>query len=204
MQSWPTAEAIAKSDLPQKKKMELLTYASKQSNLEHRVSALRELKDLDHERFVKLLVETLNALPVTPKEPYWDCAEASFAQLTLHTSDPCAWRALKNAAKRVNVVLRMEMLSRMMRGDSMKCGKRQLLDMFAEFLDDNSMPDFSSNPQMFECPYSCFSLPRLSVQNLAAKAIAHILDLDSKPEPDWTMEQWVKLHDQIRRELKRD
>jgi hypothetical protein len=204
MQSWPMAEAIAKSSLPRKQKVELLTCASKHSNLKHRVSALRELKDLNHKRFVRLLVETLNALPVTPKEPYWDCSEASFAQLTLHTSDPRAWQALKNAAKRVNVALRMEMLNRMRRVDSMKYDKRQLLDFFAEFLDDESVPDFVSEPQMFECPYSSFALPRLSMQNLTAKAIVHILGLDSKPEPDWTATQWAELRDRVRKELKRD
>ena len=67
MQSWPVAEAVAKSSLPTEKKRELFLYAARHKNLEHRRFGLTNSRNSTRKQFMKILLATLEALPKNPK-----------------------------------------------------------------------------------------------------------------------------------------
>ncbi len=203
IQSWPVAEAVARSSLSAEKKRELFLYAANHANLQHRRFGLQELQKLDPERFMKILLAALEALPKTPKEPYWHCPEAAFAHLVLATDDPRAWKMLEKVAKRSDVGLRMEFLKPMNYGDVGGRLRQQRLDFLAAFLDDAEAPDVKANPEMFSGPHAGFAFARLTVQDLAAMEIAAILEMPDKPDQNWIPEQWQKLRTQVKQALKR-
>jgi hypothetical protein len=69
VQSWPLAEAVAKSSLPAKDQLALFEVAGKHKDLDHRLPALRELKGLDAKRFDALLLATVEGLPKDVTSP---------------------------------------------------------------------------------------------------------------------------------------
>jgi hypothetical protein len=202
MQSRPVVEALARSEVPREKKLELYAYAGHHKNLEHRRAAFWQLKELDHERFVQLLIETLDGLVPTPAEPYWLCSEAAFANLVASTETAAAWQALKRAAKRADPGLRVEILNVMSYAGEGK-QRKQRLDFLAAFLDDVTVRDVRSDPKRFTGPYAEDNFERLEIRNCAAIQIAWILEMDKKPQPSWDAEQWARFRDEVREALQR-
>jgi hypothetical protein len=203
MRSWPVAGAVAKSSLPKDKQRELFLYGARHKNLEHRRFGLSQLQKLDPQQFMTILLETLDALPKTPTEPYWGCPEAAFAHLVITTEDPRAWSMLEQVAKRSDVGLRMEFMNPM---DYSYVGERQRqqrLNFLAAFLDDAEAPDVSENPEMFSGPHAAFTFRRLAVRDLAAMKIASILEMPEVPNRDWTPQQWEGLRNKVKAVLKR-
>ena len=47
-------------------------------------------------------------------------------------------------------------------------------------------------------------LPRLEVRNFAAMRIADILKVPVEPTPQWSLDEWARLRDQMREALKRE
>jgi hypothetical protein len=201
MQSWPVADALATSDVPREQKIELYAYAGRHPNLEHRRAAFKQLQALDRDRFMQLLVETLNGLPATPAEPYWLCCESSFAYLVAGTDAPAAWEALEKATKRADPGLRMEILKIVSYAGEGK-QRKQRLAFLAKFLDDTTVRDVHSDPKRFQGPYAEGDFNRLEVRNGAAMQIARILELGKKPLPTWNDEQWQRFRDEVRQALK--
>lgn len=201
MQSWPVAEAITKSAIPQEQKIELFTYACRNKNLEHRRAAFWELKEIDSDSFIELLMQTLNELPASPKEPYWVCREASFANLVMETNNDEVWETFKRIAKKSDVGLRMEFLNVMNYSYIGDKNLKQRLDFLKSFLNDVEVRDINSNPEMYDgpCAESDFSI--LEVRNLAAKEIGRLLKVSEIPAPDWTPEQWASFRLKVEKEL---
>lgn len=203
MQSWPIVEQMGRSALPKEKKIELFSLAGKHSNLEHRRAAFWELKKLDGDLFVALLVETLDALPATPKEPYWSCREGSFANLVYETNHPKAWEALGRAARRADVGLRLEYLRSITYSGREKGNLTTKLVFLESFLNDATERDVTVNPRMFEGPSAGDEFKKLEVRNFAAEQIAYLLDLQPKPEKSWTPDQWAALRKEAKAEIDR-
>jgi hypothetical protein len=203
MQSWPIAEAVSKSLLPDEEKRELLIHVSRHKILEHRRPGLQELQKLDPQQFMTLLLATLEALPRTPTKPYWGCPEAGFAHLVKNTDDPRAWTVLEKVAKRSDVGLRMELMGPM----DYRCGgdghRQQRLEFLAAFLDDAEVRDVNSNPKMFDGPHAGFTFARLEVRDLAAMQIASIIEMPDQPDKNWTPEQREKLRKKVKEAVKR-
>jgi hypothetical protein len=204
MQSWPVAEAVAKSSLLAGQKKELFLHAVENKELEHRVRGLRHLRDLDEPQFVKLLIANLKSLPRTPREPYWTCGESLIAHLVLLTEDREAWLTLTEAARRADVGLRMEYMKPMNYTNVGDRARKRRLDFLAAFLDDAAVRDEKADPEKFTGPYAGFTFPSLAVRDLAAMQIASILKLEVEPKPDWSKERWAKLREQVKEALKRE
>src|SRR5262249_4030649 len=136
LQTWPIAEAVARSSLPKDQQRDLFLYASRHKNLSHRRVGLSQLQKLDPQQFLTILLATLDALPKSPTEPYWRCPEAGFAHLVLSTDDPRAWTMLEKVAKRSDVGLRMEFLKPMNYRYAETRQRQQRLKFLAAFLDD--------------------------------------------------------------------
>jgi hypothetical protein len=203
MQSWPLAEAVAKSSLPDDKKRELFLDASRHKNLEHRRQGLSYLQKLDPQQFMTILLATLESLPKTPTESYWSCPEAAYVHLVLATEDARAWMMLEKVAKRSDVGLRMEFLNHMHNGYAGDRVRQQRLDFLAAFLDDAEAPDLKANPKMFDGPHAGFTFRRLEARDLAAMTIASILGMPDAPDTNWTPEQWKNLRKQVQDKLKK-
>ena len=203
IQSWPVADAVAKSSLPNDKKRELFLYASGNKNLEHRRSGLSHLQKLDPQQFITILLATLDSFPKTPTEPYWGCPEAAFAHLVIGTDDARAWKMLEKVAKRSDVGLRMEFMNPMNYTYIGDRQRKQRLEFLATFLDDAEAPDVKANPKMFDGPHAGFTFERLEVRDLAAEKIASILGLPDRPDRNWTPEQWQKLRSKVKENLKK-
>jgi hypothetical protein len=203
IQIWPVAEAVATSSLPRDTKRELFLHAARHKDLERRREGLWHLQELDPERFLTILLETLDALPKTPTEPYWRCPEAAYAGLVQKTDDPRAWALLEKVARRSDVGLRMEFLNHMSRLEDGDWQRRRVLKFLTAFLDDTDEPDREANPKMFEGPYAGFTFRRLSVRDLAAWQIAFILGMPERPDRDWTPQQWENLRKKVRAALQK-
>jgi len=204
LQSWPLARAVGASSVPREQKMSLFLYAATNQNLEHRRAALWELRKLDEERFVSILVDNLNAMPPTPKEPYWRSREAGLANLVMETDDARAWKALLAAARRADVGLRMELMNPMYYTYIGQRQRKQRLEFVAAFLDDATVRDEKSDPTLFEGPYAGFTFPKMEVRNFAAMQIACILHLSEDPKPGWTSKEWTALREKVRANLRRE
>jgi len=174
------------------------------NRLEHRRVAIWELKEFDPKRFTKLLLQTLNDLPKTPKQSYWSCPEASFANLVMETDNEEVWQTFKRVAKRSDVGLRMEFLNMMNYCHIGDRQRKQRLDFLQVFLNDLSVRDVKSNPKMFEGPYAGSDFPRLEVRNLAAQQIGWMLHISATPEPNWAPEQWAAFRAKVRAALEKE
>src|SRR5205823_5025231 len=94
VQSWWLADALFESTSDARTKTSLFERGARHPRLEHRLPALQKLAKLNPDRFVVLLIETLNRLPTTPSGSYDHCVEAAFATLVTQTDDHRAWSAL--------------------------------------------------------------------------------------------------------------
>jgi hypothetical protein len=204
VQSWPVAEAVAKSSLPDDKKRELFLHAARNKNLQHRRQGLSQLQKLDPKQFITILLATLESLPRTPTEPYWKCPEAAFAVLVMASEDTKAWNVLEKVAKRSDVGLRMEFMNYMRKSNIENDRQRQqCLKFLAAFLDDAEVPDVKANPKLFDGPHAGFTFRRLAVQDLAAMIIAALLGMRDRPDMNWTPEQWKELRNRVKEGLKK-
>lgn len=199
MQSWPVARYVAQSSLRPEEKVELFAYACRNKTLEHRRAALWELKRLDSDRFVPLLVETLKSLPKTPSEPYWRCREATFASLVGQTNDVDAWGTLESVTKRSDVGLRMEMLANISYSSREGKNLNQRITFIVRFLVDKEVRHAQSDRTMYEGPYAGSEFPRIEVRNFAARQLAWLLKIEPRPDKTWTDEQWLKFREQVSR-----
>jgi hypothetical protein len=203
LQSWPVAEAAAKSSLPNEEKRTLFLHAAHHKNLAHRRVGLQHLQALDPPEFLKILLATLEGLPRTPKEPYWRCPEVGFAHLVLATDDPKAWEMLEKVAKRSDVGMRMQFMNPMNYAYLKNKNYPKRLAFLAAFLEDAEAPDVEANSQMFEGPHAGFTFRRLAVQDLAAMEIASLLGMPDQPDRDWTPQQWEQLRTKVKKALER-
>jgi hypothetical protein len=204
VEPWEVVETIAQSSLPKDKKIELLLLGATHKNLEHQAAALSMLSELDHRRFVALLIKALNGLPNTPKIPYWRCPEAHLARLVIMTNDRIAWQVREKVAKRSVVGLRMEQID-----DSHsdpKLHREQRLKFLAAFLDDSTLRDADSDPNAYEHLYAGYGFSKMEVRNFAALQIASVVGIDFKTEclKDLKPEQWSTLRKLVRQALERE
>ena len=197
-------KAINESSLPREVKRELFLQGANDKNLEHRSAALWGLRELDPQRFLKLLIATLESLPTTPSEPYWKCREASFANLVMETDDPTAWSTLEKVAKRSDVGLRMEFMNPMSYTYIRGRNRRQRLEFLSQFLDDDTVRDVKSNPKQFDGPHAAFHVAKIEVRNFAAWKLGSILRMDVEPDGSWTPERWTELRDRVRQAVARE
>jgi hypothetical protein len=196
---WPVAKALAAAPLPRAIKLDSFTYGAKQPRLDHRYPALEELSDLDQVRFANLLVQALNDLPRTPKEPYWMSTEAAFPHLVGKTDDARVWDALKAAARRADPCLRLELMQNTAYLVSEGIRRQRSLRLLATFLNDKDIREASANEL-----YAVRDFPRIEIRNGVASELGRVLHLPSKPKPKWTPDQWEQFHDQVRKALAKE
>jgi hypothetical protein len=183
-------QVIAASALPATEKLRILEVGASHPSFERRFAALRALLPIDPAAHARLLARALDAMPKTPTEPYWSAPESAASRFVTETADPAVWAALRRAAKRADVGLRMELVGRLDLIPLVDHQRRQRLAFLAAFLDDDAVPDTSKEPKMWMGPRVCFFLPGISVGDVAARTIATILGMPAAPKPKWTRAEW--------------
>jgi hypothetical protein len=207
--SWPLAYAIRRSRLAREKKLELLLYGCKHKELRHRAAALWQLKELDKELFMKNLIDTLDGLPTSSKQPPWECSESLLAVIVRETNDPRAWQALLKAAKRAEVGLRLEILGQLETTNATAPQRWQRAKFLAEFLDDESVRE--GKGRLYEVgPSAEVETYEIEVRNFAAIAIGRQLkllhaypgDADAFYPSRYLPEPWSALRGKVRGAIK--
>jgi hypothetical protein len=205
--SEPLLAAIHDSSFPRTEKIALFVLGATCHTLEHRLSALQHLRDLDTERFVTLLVATLDNLPEAPAtQIFFACPESRLAYFVYSSDDPRVWQALERAARRADPGLRMEMLANL-GPEPVRCAvpRRRCLAFLGSFLEDATLRDTTMNPGMYPYRYAGYGFSRLEIRNFAALRIAAVM---GKPvveaRSDWTAEQWAQLRASMREIVKRE
>jgi hypothetical protein len=205
MQGWALAKAVAKGPFPRKQKLELLRAGASRRSLMRRSEALTQIKDLDRTLFTAIVMQTLKELPVKPKEPYWGCQEACFAEFVQETDEEKVWGLLEKVARRSSIGLRMELLNNATAAKSpLPALRRRQLALLARFLDDAAVRDADSDPKMFEGPYAGDGYPRLAVRDFAAMGMAHLLKIDVPLKPQRSAAEWARLRQQVRKAWEQD
>jgi hypothetical protein len=166
-----------------------------------RYRALAQLRKVDEEQFLNILLATLESLPPTPAVPYYRCPEAPYALLVEETEDERAWKTLEKVARSSDVGLRMEYINTIC--DYMPSGHKgeRLLHFLAAFLDDAATPDLSVNPRMFAGYRGDHISQRLEVRDLAAMNLALMLRFSDRPDRNWTPQQWEDLRARVKARL---
>jgi hypothetical protein len=202
LQTWPLADALVSSSLATETKLKVIRYAAENKNLRHRRVGLLHLQKLDSVRFMTVLVETLEALPTTPSEPYSKCSEGEYAKLVMATGEAKAWETLEKVAKRSDVGLRMQFIYQVGTGGDRQ-RQRQCMAFLAAFLDDAEVRNAKANPTMFEGAYAGHMFDRLEVRDLAAMEVASLLHMQEEPNQAWTPDQFEKLRKKVKEALAR-
>src|SRR5262249_14975348 len=141
------AEAIAGSSLSREEKMELFVLAAGNKSPEHQYPALLELKKLDAERHVTLLIVTLENFPRSLTLPTRYHREIDVASLVLTPDDPRAWQALERATRRADLDLRMALLNNLASRPRTLTQRRRQLAFFSAFLEDDTVYAATLTPE---------------------------------------------------------
>jgi hypothetical protein len=201
--------ALTRSNVSRAEKVELLVYAGRHRNLSQRLVALAALQGFDQERYVQLLVDTLDGLPKTIQGTYGNAREPEFAGLVARTADARAWQALHRAARRADVGLRMELLRSITLFEwtpefKLAENRRARLNFLASLLEDGSVRDLKADPKRYAGRPAGHLFPRLEVRNFATIELSRQLGMQSKPSPDWNDAQWARFRREVREALKRE
>jgi hypothetical protein len=202
LNSWGLAEALARSSVPAKEKLDLLLAGVRHKEPAHRVPALRALKDLDKRQFDALLLATIEGFPTDVKDEYWICPEAAIARLAVESDDPRVWAVLEKAARRSSLGLRMELLNQF--GDPRDARRRaERLRLLGAFLDDAEVRDNKSDAR-FDGPGAGFPYDRIAVRDFVADTLAGLLGVEVELKLDRTEVEWAEVRGKVRDALKRE
>jgi hypothetical protein len=200
LESWPFIEALGRTKLSAREKLDLFLYATGNKDMRHRLPALYAIKELDQKQFDALVLAALKALPDDVAGPYWTCREAHLAQLAAQCDDPQVWPALEKAAKRAAVGLRMELLNHMAYPPDAP-HRSERLRLLSAFLDDEAARDRESSKK-YEGPCAGFTYRRLSVRDFVAMELADALGIEVELNPERTPEEWAEIRGKVREAVK--
>ena len=76
--------------------------------------------------------------------------------------------------------------------------RQRRLAFLAAFLDDDTVRDTASNPEMFRGFAAGRLFDRLEVRNFAAMQMAAILGTPVDPTPEWKAKEWTEVRNRVR------
>jgi hypothetical protein len=200
--SWELVDAISRSPLQTKEKLDLLLIGADHKDYRHRLSALRGIKEVDRKRFDALVLAIVKALPDDVETPYWKCPELYLALLATESDDPQVWETFEKLTRRAAVGFRMELLD--------NCGNRkekrgslEHLRLLASFLDDDTVREISSSDK-YDTGSAARHYQKLAVRNLAAMGLASVLKIEVKLNPERTPDEWAKIRENVRQAVDKE
>lgn len=200
LQAGRLADALLRSKLPDKEKLDLFLHAADHKDKMQRLIVLYAIKELDKKKFNSLLFDAVENIPTDVPGPYWRCPEAYLARLAIESDDPKIWETLEKVAKRSELGLRMELLNHF--GDPKENRHRpERLRLLASFLNDAVMRDEDSSSK-FEGPGAGFPYHKIEVRNFVAIEISRILGIEVELNLERKPEDWAKIRSQVQDRLK--
>ncbi len=196
------ASALLGCPLPATEKVDLLLYAAKHRDNNHRLPALNALKELDKKQFTSLLLATIESFPKDVPGSYWTCPEARIAKLAVATDDPQVWQTLEKVARRSALGLRMELFNEFSNPKDNR-HRPERLRLLGSFLDDAGLRDEDSSAK-FDGPGAGFPYHKIEVRDFAALELARLLGIDIELNLERTPEDWAKIRSQVQEVLKRE
>ncbi|HKI31086.1 MAG TPA: hypothetical protein VKA46_04420, partial [Gemmataceae bacterium] len=202
LDSETVSEAVCRSTLPAKEKLDLFRYAAKHKDRWHCLNAFDALKNLDKKEFNALLLATIEAFPDDVPGPYCECTEAIIAtRFAVECDDPRVWSALEKVAKRSAVGFRMELLCDFPGPEDAR-HRTERLRLLAAFLEDATLRDSASSDKYDErC--AGFEYKKLAVRDFAAMQLARLLAIEVELNPKRGPEEWARIRGKVREGLDR-
>jgi hypothetical protein len=174
------ADEVAGSKLPRAEKLALLEEGAAHEQLVHRVAALGALAELDPEAFRKHLVAALKRVAPDAENRFPWTPEVDLAGFVLRTNDPACWKALADAARRVSLSIRSQIIGQMgyaITPDQDKKARREQIQFLMKFLGDETH-EKAVDIKTDEGSYSSSGTP--AVRDTAAHTLAGVLGLTTE------------------------
>jgi hypothetical protein len=201
--------ALVASAADQRVKKEILLATATDQSWRKRVAGLRHLLEMRDPDAIPWLIRELTNLPRTPDEEYWVCSAGAVARLVTRTDDARVWAAVLDAARRVDMGQRLEMIEGI--GTSADKGDAKAIRFLVAFLDDGEtrhlrdrqpQADADRTPlDLFKGPSAGFTFGTLSVGDFAALQVARLLGIETHADAAWGPEDWSKLQTGVRTAL---
>ncbi|MBS0206588.1 MAG: hypothetical protein JSS49_27235 [Planctomycetes bacterium] len=200
VKSWELLQAIAAADLPWRDKLDLFIQGAVQPRVARQAEALDAMSALDERVFEGFLIKSLTSLPGTTPGRYVDCEQVSLAQLCWKTNSLNAWHPLRDAAKKTDVGVRMQIIDHI--GDNSDLSyvrKMRVAEFLLAFLDDATVRDVTSASHKYaSCAAEAW--PQIEVRNWSAYQLAKRFNMDVSsfaPGQSVTSEDWGRLRDDV-------
>lgn len=193
------AETIETIALPKDEKVALLALGLEHKDPKHFSAALYSLMKVDRERAAARVIAVLGEIPETPSRPYAECKESANTRLVCAINHERVWHAFERAVRKADPGLRLELLKHMNDGYPTLQERRRRLAFLACFLDDQSVRDVTSRPDMYDGIYTAFRYPRLEVRNFAAMKMAELLHVPANLHSKSDNAEWEKLRERMRK-----
>jgi hypothetical protein len=202
VRSWDLVDAISRSQLQTKEKLDLLLIGAGHKDSRHRLSALSGIKEVDRKRFDALMLSIVKALPNDVESHYWKSPELYLAQLATESDDPQVWEAFEKLTQRAATGFRMELLKH--------CGswrekrrRSERIRLLASFLDDDTVRDMKSSDK-----YEWFSAgsdyQKLAVRDFVAMELLSLFRIDVELNLERTPDEWAKIRDAARQTVEKE
>lgn len=198
------AHVVGGSALPEKEKNALLEEAARNSEAKQRCAALRVLKKTNKDRFDALLPPAIEALPNDVES--WSGGgpdELGLVNFTLESSESKVWSALEKAARNAKVGFRVMILRQQLSFRDEMQNKRERLGFLARFLTDPTVYDREENKERYPF-FEPAAYEEIEVRNVAALAIAELLEIKVEVTPKRTSEEWAKVRADLEAALRRE
>jgi Leucine-rich repeat (LRR) protein len=194
---------INNQPLPAAETLALLKQGTEHDNLARQREALEMLASLDLAEFERQLMSCLRRMPTSSEGPYRACEQGWLAQLAVRTAHRGVWYEVRDATRRVDVGVRLEVLGRLsQQTDLPKAQEAKLRDLLSTFLEDSTVRDAFSAPEQY-ANAAGERWPQLAVRDWAAYLLAkrYAIDVSSYYlNRATTSEQWRDLRLRVAQE----
>ena len=192
VQTWPLLEAMEASSLDRQLVESAALAGCKSANRDTVSSALGTLWNLKSGGFEAEMIKALDSIPADAMGGWLD-VEDSFAHIAANSDSPAVWDALRRAARRANVDLRLELLQTSsyvnLRGKDLKVR----IKFFSSFFDDPAVAHKKrkdpNDPKLEDDLHT--GSRTLKIALMARIQAAHILNVEV-PGVNATQAQWTK------------
>lgn len=193
-------EFVAASNLPDDEKVRLLKMASASEVTQLRLPSLEQLRALDNDAFITLMVKHLDGLASDDKTVHWGSPLIhAYAHLVFDATDKRLWDALARAMTRQDVDARMKVLQCTGYGFKTAENANERLAFLARFLTDDT-ERWRANREYL--PAQEWSMIR--VGQFAAMQIGWMLKLKTEPDTAWSTDRWNEFKAEVRKALEAD
>lgn len=198
--SWPLVLAIAVSDLSGREKLDLLGEGVRNPKLARQAEAVQAIAKVDKNAFERLLTRMLDDLPSATSGSYANCEQLEIVRVCRETHNREVWRALRDAAIRADIGIRMEIIGLIGDGtDYASQQRRRTWEFLFAFLEDKEIRDVGTSPDRYEnC--AAASWRKIEIRNWAAYLLARQFGLDVSAYSgarDVSADDWMQLREQV-------